>query len=216
MSITGRWRWMPLVAALALFVAACGGAAADVGDSAAVGDVSTTVTEEHSEDEAEHSDDEAEHSDDEAEHSEDEAEHSEDEAAHEDETFVFGEPADAADADRVIEIDANDDFTFGPAEIAVTAGETITFVITNTGNLPHDFTLGDETTQDAHEAEMAEMAGMAADEMMGHDDANAVVIAAGETKELTWHFSEAGTIVMGCHQVGHYAAGMKGTIQVDA
>ena len=114
----------------------------------------------------------------------------------------------------MIEIAAYDDFTFGPEEITVTAGETVTFVVTNVGNLPHDFTLGDEETQDIHEAEMAEMAGMAASDM-AHADPNAVVVAAGETAELTWHFSESGTFVMGCHQPGHYAAGMKGVVQVD-
>lgn len=193
MSGTHKWRMMPLFAALAVVLVACGGSAAEVAptDTEAVvattaAAVATTVDDEHTEDEAPH-----------------------------EEMFAFGEPAEAADADRVIEVQANDDFTFAPAEIAVTAGETITFVITNTGNLPHDFTLGDEATQDAHEAEMAEMAGMPADEM-AHGDPNAVVIAAGETAELTWHFSESGTFLMGCHQPGHYAAGMKGIVQVDA
>lgn len=217
MTGTPKWRLMPVLAALALFLAACGGATVDAAASNEADDVTTTVAEEHTDDDAPHEEDEAEHSEDEAPHEEDEAEHSEDEAPH-DEAYTFGEPAHAEDADRVIEIDANDDFTFGPEEIAVTAGETITFVVTNTGLLPHDFTLGDEATQDAHEAEMAEMAemaGMPADEM-AHSDPNAVVVAAGETAELTWHFSESGTILMGCHQPGHYAAGMHGTVQVDA
>ena len=135
------------------------------------------------------------------------------EGQHEEE-FHFGEPADAAAADRVIEIDANDDLTFDASEITVSAGETITFRITNTGNIPHDFTLGDQETQDEHEVEMAEM--MASGETMSHDDPNAVVLAAGETKELTWHFSEAGTVLIGCHQPGHYGAGMKGSVAVES
>lgn len=129
------------------------------------------------------------------------------------EEFTFGSPADASETDRVIEVDANDDFTFGPAEIMVSAGETITFVVTNTGQIPHDFTLGDLETQDEHEAEMAEMM---TDGEMAHDDANAVVIGPGETHELTWHFSEAGTFMIGCHQPGHYAAGMVGAVNVEA
>jgi len=129
------------------------------------------------------------------------------------EEFTFGSPAEASDADRTIEVETTDDFTFGPEEIMVSAGETITFLVTNTGNIPHDFTLGDQETQDEHEAAMAEM--MSSGEM-GHDEVNAVALEPGEQKELTWYFSEAGTFLVGCHQPGHYAAGMVGTVNVEA
>ena len=127
------------------------------------------------------------------------------------EDFNFGQPADAAEADRVIEIDANDNLTFDASEITVSAGETITFRITNTGNIAHDFTLGDQETQAEHEAEMMDNG-----ETMTHDDPNTVVLAAGETKELTWRFSEAGTVLIGCHQPGHYAAGMAGAVTIES
>ena len=127
------------------------------------------------------------------------------------EDFNFGQPANAADADRVIEIDANDTLTFDASEITVAAGETITFRITNTGNIAHDFTLGDQETQAEHEAEMMDNG-----ETMTHDDPNTVVLAAGETKELTWRFSEAGTVLIGCHQPGHYAAGMAGAVTIES
>lgn len=126
--------------------------------------------------------------------------------------FAFGGPAAAEDATRVIEIEANDALIFSPAEVSVFVDEVVTFRVTNTGQLPHDFTLGDEAMQVAHEAEMAEMS---VDEMMAMgDEPNAFVVLAGETKELTWHFSEAGQVFFGCHQVGHYAAGMKGVINI--
>lgn len=125
--------------------------------------------------------------------------------------YAFGQPADAADADRVIEIEASDSFTFDPAEVAVTVGETVTFRVTNTGNIPHDFTLGDAAMQDEHEAEMAEMGG----QMEMHDEPNAMSIEPGETAEMTWHFTEPTELIFGCHQTGHYAAGMKGTLTVE-
>lgn len=137
-----------------------------------------------------------------------------DEADHDEELFTFGAPGEPNDADRVIEVDANDDLTFDPAEIQVTAGETVTFVVTNTGAIPHDFTIGDQDTQDAHEEEMAEM--IESGEMGEHADSNAVVLEAGETKEITWTFTVTGTVLIGCHQPGHYAGGMKGTIEVGA
>ncbi|MBA3362065.1 MAG: cupredoxin domain-containing protein [Acidimicrobiia bacterium] len=125
--------------------------------------------------------------------------------------FTFGAPADPAEADRTVEIVASDDFRFDPATLTVVAGETITFQIVNAGQDPHDFTLGDQVAQDEHEAEVADMGGT-----MMHDTANAVSVDAGETKELTWRFTQAGTVLIGCHQPGHYAAGMTGQITVQA
>ena len=126
--------------------------------------------------------------------------------------FAFGEAADAADADRVIEIETLDTLKFDPDSLEISVGETITFRVTNPGNLPHDFTLADSAGQDEHEEEMAEMIASGG---MAMDDPNAFAIEPGETKELTWHFEEAGTVLIGCHQTGHYAAGMIATITVS-
>ncbi len=124
------------------------------------------------------------------------------------ETFAFGEPADPAEADRVVEITASDDLRFTPDEISVAAGEIVTFRVTNAGSIVHDFTVGDEETQAEHEAEMAEMPGMA------HDEPNLLTLDPGETAELTWRFTTPGTVLLGCHQPGHYAGGMVATVDV--
>ncbi len=141
-----------------------------------------------------------------------EDDHDEEEGDDHDE-FAFGEPADAADADRTIEVDANDDLSYDPPSIEVQAGETITFTVTNTGQAVHEFTLGDAAFQDDHEAEMAEM--MEEGEMMAHDDPNTLSLEPGETAELTWHFTEAGEVLYGCHQPGHYGGGMVGSVDVQ-
>jgi len=125
--------------------------------------------------------------------------------------FAFGEPADTADADRTIEITASDDLIFEPSEISVTPGETITFRVINEGAIPHDFTLGNEATQDEHEEEMAEMDGMAMP-----DEPNGMQVAAGETREITWRFMDNGVVLFGCHQTGHYDAGMWGEITIGS
>ena len=125
--------------------------------------------------------------------------------------YEFGDPMEAADASRVIEVTAKDDLTFEPATVTITEGETVTFRVTNAGAIPHDFTLGDEHMQDEHEAEMAEMSG----DIAMHDEPNAFVLDPRETKDMTWHMTQAGEIIFGCHQPGHYAAGMKGTITVE-
>ena len=124
--------------------------------------------------------------------------------------FSWGEPADGLDADRVIEIEANDDFSFEPDPVDVGVGETVTFRVTNTGKLPHDFTRGGEATQDEHEQEMADMA-----DGPEHGEANTMAVEAGETEEMTWTFDREGTVIAGCHVPGHYAAGMRAEIVVS-
>lgn len=126
------------------------------------------------------------------------------------EEYEFGDPMEASDASRVIEITANDDFTFFPSGATVANGETVTFRVTNAGKIPHDFVLGDAHMQDEHEAEMAEMGG----DMAMHDEPNAFVLEPGETKDMTWHMTGDADILFGCHQTGHYAAGMKGTVLI--
>jgi len=126
------------------------------------------------------------------------------------EGFTWGEPAEPGDADRVIEIRVTDELRFDPGAIDITVGETVTFKVINAGLIPHDFTLGDDETQDEHEAEMA-AGGMAG---MGHEEPNQLSLEPGEVGELSWRFTEAGTIRYGCHVPGHYAAGMFGTVTI--
>lgn len=51
-------------------------------------------------------------------------------------------------------------------------------------------------------------------EMVMHDEPNAVSLQPGETKELTGTFTSAGELIYGCHEPGHYDAGMRGTLTV--
>lgn len=127
-----------------------------------------------------------------------------------DETFIFGEPAEASPTARIVELITRDDFSYTPGTVTIQAGEVITFRVTNEGQIAHDFTLGDEALQDRHDLEMAEMAGMTM-----ADEPNAFMIPPGETKELTWHFTVPGEYVIGCHVVGHYAAGMRASLTVE-
>lgn len=121
----------------------------------------------------------------------------------------IGEPADASEADRTIEISMLDTMAYEPAALEVDAGEVVTFLVSNDGQAVHEFTLGDEAMQDEHAEEMAEMG---AD--MAHDGPNSVTVQPGDTGELTWRFGESGTVQYACHQPGHYEAGMVGEITI--
>ena len=120
-----------------------------------------------------------------------------------------GGPADAVQAARRFEVTTPDTMTFEPSRINVSAGETVTFVVTNTGQAVHEFTLGDAAMQQEHAGMMAHMpAGMA------HDTSNSIRLQPGETKQLTWRFGGTGTIEYACHEPGHYQAGMRGQITI--
>jgi uncharacterized cupredoxin-like copper-binding protein len=121
----------------------------------------------------------------------------------------FGRPAKASKADRTIEVTAYDSFKFKPDEIHVNKGETITFVVANVGITVHEFTLGDEDFQAAHEQEMAD------EQEMRMDTETSISIDSGEIEKLTWSFTQAGEVLYGCHEPGHYEAGMVGTIVVE-
>jgi uncharacterized cupredoxin-like copper-binding protein len=115
-----------------------------------------------------------------------------------------GESADPSDATRTIEVEAFD-MAFDPERIEVEAGEVVTFVVTNTGQAVHEFTLGDAAMQEEHAHQMT-------DGGHAHDEPNTISLEPGETKELTWRFGDGGSIEYACHEPGHYQAGMHGEI----
>jgi uncharacterized cupredoxin-like copper-binding protein len=121
----------------------------------------------------------------------------------------LGGPADAAAAARTIEVSTLDTMVFEPARINVSAGETVTFAVTNTGQAAHEFTLGDAAMQQQHAEAMSHIpAGMS------HDMPNSITLQPGETKRLTWRFGDARTLEYACHQPAHYEAGMRGQITI--
>jgi uncharacterized cupredoxin-like copper-binding protein len=119
-----------------------------------------------------------------------------------------------------VRVEMNDRFRYRPAAIRVRAGRRLTFAVTNTGKLPHEFILGDRATQLDHERQMQAGAGggHAHDHGPGAPTtpaaSGALTVPPGQTKHLTWTFDKPGIVLYGCHVVGHWAAGMKGTIVV--
>jgi uncharacterized cupredoxin-like copper-binding protein len=107
-----------------------------------------------------------------------------------------------------IAVSLTDALRIEPAAMSVPVGVPVTFVVTNVGAVPHEFVVGDEAAQQAHETTMQGQA------TMDHDDATAIGLAPGETKELTLTFAEPGELLAGCHIPGHYPAGMRAVITV--
>lgn len=194
-----RWRFGVVATALmALLVStACGGGDPQAADAGTAGGTQTAT-------------EPSEHDDGDTHESEDAHES---ESTHE--SAGFGEPASAEEADRVIEVNVDNDLRFEPDTFEVVSGEVVTFRVTNTGDVEHELVIGDEQAQQAMAEQMAE----SATEGDGHGHSgemgNAVTVHAGETAELTWRFADPGTVLIGCHVQGHYEAGMDGTITVS-
>ena len=64
--------------------------------------------------------------------------------------------------------------------------------------------------QQQHADEMAQMA-----DGMAHNAPNSVRLQPRETKQLTWRFGDTATLEYGCHEPGHYQAGMRGQISIN-
>lgn len=111
---------------------------------------------------------------------------------------------------RTVEV-AMEDIKFDQTTLTVKTGETIDFRFVNDGKVPHDAFIGDVDAQMEHDAEMAEMG-----DASGHPmEEAAIVVQPGDSGELSYTFSEPGTYQVGCHQPGHYAAGMKIDVTVE-
>jgi len=133
-------------------------------------------------------------------------------SAHEDEEHgaSIGVPGKASQVTRTIEVDMTDAMRFKPAAISVRQGETIRFVVRNSGRLKHEFVLGTDQALKKHYELMKKSP------EMEHSDPDEVTVAPGKTGEVIWQFTRAGRVAFACLQPGHYDAGMKGVIRVTA
>ncbi|VTU31330.1 plastocyanin [Variovorax sp. SRS16] len=125
-----------------------------------------------------------------------------------DETDAIGKPGIASKAIRAVNIEMTDAMRFTPANINVRQGETVRFVITNSGKLKHELMLGTEKELKEHYELMKK------NPEMEHDDPNQVSLAPGTKGDIVWQFTKAGEVDFACLQPGHYDAGMKGAVNV--
>ena len=72
----------------------------------------------------------------------------------------LGEVGKVAQATRTVEIDMTDNMRFTPAEISVRQGETVRFVVKNSGAVKHELVLGTPEELKEHYAMMMKMPGM--------------------------------------------------------
>lgn len=122
----------------------------------------------------------------------------------------IGKPGVPAKATRTVQIDMTDAMRFTPSSVAVKQGETVRFVVRNSGKVKHEMVLGTEKELREHYEVMKK------NPEMEHADENMVTVAPGKSGEIVWQFTKAGKIDFACLQPGHYDAGMKGAVTVAA
>ena len=74
----------------------------------------------------------------------------------------------------------------------------------------HEAYIGDEEDQEDHATQMMGDDGHSMD--MDGDDT--VTVEPGETATMTYTFDETGTVIIGCHQPGHWESGMRAMVNI--
>jgi uncharacterized cupredoxin-like copper-binding protein len=107
-----------------------------------------------------------------------------------------------ADHPRMVVVGMDDHLEFVPSEVSVTPGETILFVLPNVGySVTHEFQVGPADR-------------VALDQADGQIVVEADAIQPQHVAYLTYTFGSASPYAFACHQPGHYAAGMKGVVDL--
>ncbi|MBA2634629.1 MAG: cupredoxin domain-containing protein [Chloroflexi bacterium] len=107
---------------------------------------------------------------------------------------------------QTIAVSMTDELRFEPDAFTVSAGEMVRFEVTNDGESAHEFLIGDEAAQ--AEFEEAMQGGM------DHETKVGVSLDPGQTESFEYTFDEAGNLLAGCHEPGHYDGGMVATITI--
>ena len=126
------------------------------------------------------------------------------------EEHPFGREGDPKKAARTIAVNMADTMRFTPGEMTVTQGETVKFVVRNSGKVMHEMVIGTADELKKHAELMKKHPGME------HDEPYMAHVRPGTKEEIVWTFTKPGTYMYGCLLPGHFEAGMKGSIKVVA
>ena len=124
------------------------------------------------------------------------------------EEHAFGREGDPKKVIRVIRVDMSDAFRFTPSDVVIRTGETVKFVVSNSGKQLHEMVLGTAEELKQHAELMRKFP------TMEHADANMAHVKPGADGELVWQFTKVGEFRFACLQPGHFEAGMVGKVTV--
>lgn len=122
----------------------------------------------------------------------------------------WGIAGEARSVTRTIDVGMADNMRFTPVRIEVRQGETVKFVVRNTGKVMHEFVIGTKAENARHAELMVKFPNME------HDEPHMAHVAPGKTGQIVWTFNRVGEFEFACLIAGHYQGGMVGTITVVA
>jgi len=123
---------------------------------------------------------------------------------------AFGREGDPKKVSRTVTVDMSDKMRFSPASLTVRQGETVRFVVKNSGKVMHEMVLGTMQELKEHAELMKKHPGME------HDEPYMAHVAPGKTERVVWQFTKPGEFYYGCLIPGHFEAGMMGRINVNS
>ena len=141
---------------------------------------------------------------------------------------MIGEKGKLSEISRTIEIKMYDNY-FEPNVFNIKKGETIKFIVSNYGELVHEFNIATKEMHIKHQPEMMKMVEnqiLLADKIdkkkmkemakkdhsMGHSHSNSVLLEPNQSTELIWKFSTDANLEAACNVPGHYESGMVANI----
>ena len=98
---------------------------------------------------------------------------------------------------------------FEPDQLEFKAGESVRIVVTNSGELDHEFVMDSSEKNLEHKAMMQKFPDME------HDDPQSKRLKAKQNGEIIWKFTKAGEFEFACLIPGHRELGMHGKIIVN-
>ena len=144
---------------------------------------------------------------------------------------MIGEKGKLSEVNRTIKIKMYDNY-FEPSKIIIQKGETIKFIVSNYGELVHEFNIATKEMHIKHQPEMMKMVEnqiLLADKIdkkkmkemakkdhsMAHSHSNSVLLEPNQSAELIWKFSYDKNLEAACNVPGHYEVGMVANIKIN-
>ena len=122
---------------------------------------------------------------------------------------VFGRPGDPKKVSRTVSVDMSNSACRTPGDLAFRLGDTVRFVVKNSGKEEHELVIGTLRELKEH-AESVETA-----DDVAHDEPYMTHVEPGGTEAIVWHFTRLGIFYYGCQFAGLPGPGVIGRITVS-